>query len=166
MTAQIEEIILLDGKQQGFGGLKLPLEPVLKARKITHQGLMSCLWRGYVGYWALRDGCLFLERFEGGEDRDGRVLRLDDIFPGRALPIFAEWFTGEFTVFSGELLRYAHVGWASRFENERTLGFKEGRLLTDVTKRNTLESVKAEAEARREYLERLRAGRRQDETGG
>lgn len=52
----------------------------------------SC-YRGYVAYWALRDGKLFLADLEWyGE---AGTIGPDRLFPGRAMPILASWIDGE-----------------------------------------------------------------------
>lgn len=155
MTAQITERIVICGAELGFGGLDLPLGYVLAERKITLQPWHSANWRGYCGHWALREDFLWLDQIEGAHDLQGMPITLGDVFPNRDPPILAEWFSGNLLVRSGRLLRYAHVGFASRFEFERTLTFASGRLTADATKRNTLEELEAAARARRTKLRSL-----------
>jgi hypothetical protein len=88
-------------------------------------------WRGYVGTWEIieADGAerLYLVGIEAHKDYE-TILTLPDLFPGFD-KVFAHWFTGELRCPQGSLVEYVHMGYASTYEYELFLEFKQGVLV-------------------------------------
>jgi len=88
-------------------------------------------WRGYVGTWEIieAEGAerLYLVGIEAHKDYE-TILTLPDLFPGFD-KVFAHWFTGELRCPQGSLVEYVHMGYASTYEYELFLEFKQGVLV-------------------------------------
>ena len=69
----------------------------------------SANWKGYTAAWEITDGCLYLTEFKAS--RNGKVVEVSEILPGRKLPAFAGWFTGRLIVPIGE--KDAYGTWSS-----------------------------------------------------
>ncbi len=137
-----------------YSGLTLaladePLWPWLQSRK--HRKLYHFVrrstanWRGYHGYWELRDGKLYLTKLSGrlrvfkeNEWVDNTQDPLDELFPGHDGPVFASWFSGVLRCHVGNLLRYVHMGYSSVFEFDLFFQIKQGRQYMMWMKRNEL----------------------------
>lgn len=140
MTAQLGEILILDGEQIDMGFCPpLPDHPRVKKlsdrelavleqssqraatgseRRITRLGLIlhsTACWRRYLGTWELRDGHLYLVALEGRYALTGDG------------PLAADWFTGVLRVQQGEMLHYVHMGFGSVFERELHIRIERGR---------------------------------------
>jgi hypothetical protein len=151
MTAQVPEVIVLEGAPYSLKSL--PLEPYLEEMetrpdfKSLTNAWSTCLWRGYVGLWEIRDYKLFLIRlgscedelaypFESaaslrkqGEERTSIDLR--HIFPDREPPIFASWYSGRLRVPLGDQLLYVHMGWGSWHRGERIIHLRRGHVIRE-----------------------------------
>lgn len=126
MTAQIGERLRYKGKVYEMA--TEPLEAYLQTRHdiafIMHS---TACWRGYYGKWKISYGKLYLiglkAYLEGYEE-----VGLDYLFPNQK-EVFANWFTGEIRIPQGALLEYIHIGYASIYERNLFLVFKDGILL-------------------------------------
>lgn len=133
MTAQVREIVVINGKQHELESL--PLEPLLEALdprpdfSCWARTWSSCLWRGYVGYWQIMEGKLFLTRL-GTYDEDIDI-DLRHLFPEREPPIFASWYSGKLRVPMGDQLLYVHMGWQSWYERERIIHVRRGHVVKE-----------------------------------
>lgn len=126
MTAQIKEILLYKGNKVGMA--TEPLNPYLKNRKdINFESQSTGCWRGYLGFWELRDKNLFIVKLIVTKDKQ---VDLNYLFPGKK-EVFADWFSGEIRVPQGELLKYVHMGYQSIFEKDLILKFKKGVLIDE-----------------------------------
>lgn len=134
MTAQTPEILWLDGEKRAL--FADPIEAYFEelGTRPKFRAPHTACRRGYVGQWELKDNKLYLRRFSGTL-ADGKVVTLKSIFPKGPYPIFARWFTGTLTVPHGKLLEYIHLGYASTYEDELRLEFKQG-LLVRRSRRN------------------------------
>jgi hypothetical protein len=147
MTAQIPDIIFLDGK--AFALLGTPLEAYFKRIKWRR----SFRWtstdnlRGYVARWEVFGKRLFLTGLLGKSwiippdlrcklppdpDQLGtdvmRPLPLKHLFPDQALLVFAKWVTGRLVVPTGPREVYVHFGFASLYASYRTINVVQGRI--------------------------------------
>ncbi len=89
----------------------------------------SCLRRGYVGYWQIMEGKLFLTRL-GTYDEDVNI-DLRHLVPEHEPPIFASWYSGKLRVPMGDQLLYVHMGWQSWYERERIIHVRQGRVVKE-----------------------------------
>ncbi|MCL4768244.1 MAG: hypothetical protein KJZ80_18650 [Hyphomicrobiaceae bacterium] len=130
MTAQMPEIIVLDGTEHAL--TSLPLEPLLDSmdpRPDIGEWVdfgTTALWRGYVGHWEIAAGSLYLTRL--GTSEPDVDLDLDRLLPGRAPPVLASWFSGKLVVPQGDMLLYVHMGWGSCFARETILHVRHGHV--------------------------------------
>jgi hypothetical protein len=126
MTAQIGEILILDGKELTMA--TEPLEVYLNKMEERPEffAYMSALWRGYVGTWEIDNNKLFLLDIDGFV-YPGNKRGMDYLFPGQSR-VFANWFNGVIRVPQGKLLHYIHQGYGSIHENDILMFFEKGVL--------------------------------------
>ncbi|MGL4229209.1 MAG: energy transducer TonB [Tannerellaceae bacterium] len=89
----------------------------------------TACWRGYIGYWELRNDSLFLVEVRGKSTN----IDLSLIFKDRETDhgIFADWVDSPITSPYGRLLLNIHDGYKSIYEFEREFFFKQG-VLTEI----------------------------------
>jgi hypothetical protein len=130
MTAQIKETLIYKGRKHGMAAE--PLTRYLRKRydlQVKLNSLGTACWRGYMGEWEVKGDKLYLINLKinlSHETRKG----VETLFPGHK-EVFAEWFTGEIRVPTGDMLRYVHMGYASVFEKDLFLTFEEGILINE-----------------------------------
>jgi len=144
MTAQIQERLRLEGKL-----VKLCSEPLqayfeMMGMEPEFPRMSSACRRGYVGEWEIAEGQLYLI----GLELDGRLWHanmsdeeralwetlgnmantptLEQIFPWKSLPIFADWFSGDLRCGRGNIVNYVHGGYGSTYENELLICIEKG----------------------------------------
>jgi hypothetical protein len=129
MTAQVSEKLLYEGKSIFL--FSEPLSLYLMQNQIRFTSPHTANWRGYVGTWEIieAEGAerLYLVGIEAHKDYE-TILTLPDLFPGFD-KVFAHWFTGELRCPQGSLVEYVHMGYASTYEYELFLEFKQGVLV-------------------------------------
>jgi hypothetical protein len=142
MTAQASEELLYEGKN-----IRLCSEPLalyVKQNEIRFQAPNTACWRGYVGSWQIIEAesveRLYLVGIEAYKDYE-TILTLKDLFPGFD-KVFAHWFTGELRCPQGKLLNYVHGGYASTYEYDLMMEFKQGVLVHRYAKHNTYPKTK------------------------
>jgi hypothetical protein len=112
-TAQVADILMLDGEQRGL--LTNPLETVLHQRKlqmwISPGETLTSNSRGYIATWTLDKDRLYLNKVAGWICRDAKgsdceKAELEGLFPGKVSGgrVFAEWFTGQLRISDGEMV--------------------------------------------------------------
>ncbi|MDD4912220.1 MAG: hypothetical protein PHP57_07980 [Sideroxydans sp.] len=145
MTAQIPERFRHEGKL-----VKLCSEPLAayfeaNGMKPTFPWMRSNCWRGYIGEWEIADGQLYLVGLDvevgrrwhvnmSDEERGvwealgnmANTPTLEEIFPGKTLPIFADWFSGVLRCGQGDIVNYVHMGYGSNYDNELLISIEKG----------------------------------------
>ena len=140
MTAQISETLHYKGEVLNL--CSTPLGPFLETtrHKLEMAPASTALWRGYVGAWSIEDGRLYLMSITGHVDvpNEPEYVRvgLEDFFPDVTDGVFAHWFTGELRCSMGALLKYRHMGFLSRYEQDLFIRIKRGVVLEEHTKTN------------------------------
>ncbi len=129
MTAQMPEVLIMDGMSHAMHSLPLGRYFADSSRRPALRHPHTACWRGYVGTWEVANDKLYLVGFEGWA-ADGSKLTLGDIFPDRIGRVLASWFSGKVKIPSGELLQYNHLGFASAYEADIILKFRKGVLLS------------------------------------
>lgn len=123
MTAQIGESLLYKG--ENYYMTSLPLDDYLMTRNDVKLDMYNTAsYRGYFGNWEVRDNKLFLIKLDANVVGTNGV-ELDYIFPGQT-EVFANWFSGEVELQSGEMLEYVQQGFDSVFEKDIHLVFENG----------------------------------------
>ena len=85
----------------------------------------SACWRGYIGYWRLEEGQLWLERLVTCEGKP--LITAEELFPGQAEQgrVRASWFSGEICYGRGKVV----LVWDRNFfEEEWTATVEAGRV--------------------------------------
>jgi len=100
----------------------------------------TACWRGYIGYWEIKNDSLFLMEIQG----DSTTIDLTLIFNDREIKdkVFADWYDYSILNPYGNLLHYEHMGYASIYEFEREFMFKSG-ILTDIKHYDNSKSKKS-----------------------
>jgi hypothetical protein len=129
MTAQVKDKLFYKGTE--FSIATGPLGQYFSKSNLKPNFIFTgtANWRGYVGTWEIIDNKLFLIELNGYKAYQEKV-GLECIFPDQK-KVFADWFNGEIRIPHGKMLKYIHMGWASIFEKELFLDFKNGILINE-----------------------------------
>ena len=130
MTAQVCESIIYKGKKLEMA--TEPLKVILDSRpELKFYAEWTSCWRGYRGTWEITNERLYLIDLE----RDTSIIEdrqcIDEVFPNQNPPIFAEWFTGEIRLPTGEELLYVHMGYNSIYEKDILLQIENGNITSE-----------------------------------
>lgn len=130
MTAQATESLLF--KEEPLSMCSTPLDIYLIQRGIRFESTSTANWRGYKGYWEVKGSedtgyRLYLIKLTAHLEYPMKV-GLDYLFPEFPNGVFAHWFSGEVRCPRGKLLNYVHGGYASSYEEDLFIEFKEGIL--------------------------------------
>lgn len=154
MTAQVSERLIYGGKEIPL--FTNPLSLFLKANGISFQSPHTANWRGYVGTWEIfeHQGVerLYLVSLSAHKTYE-EILSLSDVFPGHD-KVLAHWFTGELRCPQGAQLEYRHMGYASVYEYDLLMNFKQGVLVNRHARHNEIPNKKDE----KDYPAFLRRG--------
>ena len=134
MTIQAGDILSYNGEKTTIA--TEPLKPYLKTRSdVSFIYKSTALVRGYIGTWKIRNTKLYLISLLGFVNNNEKV-DLNYLFPNK-IEVFAGWYSGDIRIPKGELLKKINLGYASVFEKDRILSFKEGILISETVKDNT-----------------------------
>ena len=131
MTAQAADRLHYRG--QSYYLLATPLEDYFTLGRpkpdlrVPHTGL----WRGYVASWLVEGDLLFLVGLEGCLT-DGQPATISTVFPAAAGSVLADWYSGSLRFASGQVTRYVHRGYGSRFEQEFILRVAGGVVIGEA----------------------------------
>jgi hypothetical protein len=136
MTAQVSERLIYGGKEIPL--FTNPLSLYLGQSEISFQSPHTANWRGYVGTWEIIESSgverLYLVGLSAHKTYE-EIVGVSDIFPGYD-KVFAHWFTGELRCPQGALLDYVHGGYASTYEYDLLMDFKQGVLVNKHARHN------------------------------
>ena len=134
MTVQAGDILSYNGEKTTIA--TEPLKSYLDTRSDVGFIFKSTgLVRGYIGTWEIQNNQLYLISLLGFVDNNKKV-DLSYLFPNKT-EFFADWFSGDIRIPEGELLKKINLGYASVFEKDRILSFKEGIIIGETVKDNT-----------------------------
>jgi len=138
MTAQVSEILIYEGKEIPL--FTNPLGLYLRNNQISFKSPHTANWRGYVGTWEILEHAgverLYLVALSAHKSHE-EIIGLSDVFPGFD-KVFAHWFSGELRCPQGALLNYVHGGYASTYEYDLLMEFKQGILVKKYARHNQL----------------------------
>jgi hypothetical protein len=105
MTAQMMEVIYIDGKRHYMASE--PMEQYLGKLENAPSFISSwtSCWRGYFGNWKIKDNKLYLTGLNGWiktPEENQKEIDLDYLFPNKK-KVFADWFSGEIRIPLGQL---------------------------------------------------------------
>jgi hypothetical protein len=135
-TAQIPERIVYEGTE-GFLFTN-PLESYFgkdNPRPEFTAPHTAC-WRGYVGTWEIKEGTLYLSDIKAwmrNEEGKADPVGFEKVFPGKAKPLKAEWFTGTLRIPQGKPIRYVHMGYQTVYEVDVFLTIEAGKIIDRQT---------------------------------
>ena len=134
MTIQAGDILSYNGEKKTIA--TEPLKSYLDTRSdVSFIYKSTALVRGYIGTWKIRNKKLYLISLLGFVNNNEKV-DLNYLFPNK-IEVFAGWYSGDIRIPEGELLKKINLGYASVFEKDRILSFKEGILISETVKDNT-----------------------------
>ena len=133
MTIQAADILSYNGKKTTIASE--PLKSYLDARSdVGFVYKTTALVRGYIGKWEIKNKKLYLISLVGFI-KNNKQVDLNYLFPNET-EVFADWYSGDIRIPEGELLKKINLGYASVFEKDRYLSFKEGVLISETVKKN------------------------------
>ena len=137
MTAQVSERLIYGGKEISL--FTNPLSLYLQNARVSFDSPHTANWRGYVGTWQILEhaGIQRLYLVDLVAYKGDQELGLRDIFPGFE-KVFAHWFTGQLRCPQGAQLEYHHMGYASIYEYDLLMDFKQGILAGTHARHNQL----------------------------
>lgn len=135
-TGQIADELLIGGKRELLHTLPLTTELEDKSRqqillKYSSGGRCTASWRGYSATWELQRNQLLLRNIHANPCDPAPVeIPLGEMFPDRATPIIATWFTGKLIVPQGKVKKRVHMGFESQFERYLIVDVQAGKVLS------------------------------------
>ncbi len=136
-TAQIPERIVYEGTE-GFlftepaGDVFHQGQPPPGIRRAPH-GLLAGLRRrvGNQGGHPVPHGHQGLD--EGRPGASAAPVAFEKVFPGKAKPLKAEWFTGTLRIPQGKPIQYVHMGYQTVYEVDVFLTIEAGKVIDRQT---------------------------------
>lgn len=143
-TAQFPDILIYNGTEYSL--MSNPLESYFTKNNPRPDKLFpfTCTanWRGYVATWKIDAGKLYLVKVAAGDcSSNPRELDVTSIF-GKKLPVEAAWFSGILRIPQGKLLSYMHMGYGSVYEKDLILTIRDGKVISEETKTNSIQDKK------------------------
>ena len=133
MTAQFQEHIVID--KESYGLCTEPLQTYLSLKKNPPKFDWNCTacYRGYIGFWAIKDNILYLTdiHIEDPKFKNWRMM-----FDNKKGDIKAEWYSGVLRVPKGEILEYVHGGYGSTYETDLFITIEEGIVIKEEEIKN------------------------------
>ena len=134
MTIQAGDILSYNGEKTTIA--TEPLKSYLDTRSdVGFIYKSTALVRGYIGTWEIKSKKLHLVSLVGFIENNEKV-DFNYLFLNKT-EVFASWYSGDIRIPEGELLKKINLGYASIFEKDRILTFKEGLLIGETVKDNT-----------------------------
>lgn len=141
-TGQECDIIYVGGQQWFLKGRPICYDSLLykslMERLPEHRAQSTANWDGFVGYWSVQDGALFLDSvtvYFIEENLKEKTVALPDTimqtvfakyYSGKR--IFASWVTANLNIGQGKMIYYEHIGFARYYETEMTLHVENGKI--------------------------------------
>ncbi|MFI1742858.1 hypothetical protein [Thalassobellus sediminis] len=129
-TGQVPDYLVYKGDTLAIfsNPLEKYFEKTGKRELIDFVGCVStACWRGYKAIWELKEDKLYLIQVTSCHNSCGLEIKNADLkkmFGNET--VFANWFTGKIIVPQGERVQYIHMGYASIYEKELHISFKDG----------------------------------------
>ena len=152
MTAQFPEKLVYNSQLVGM--CATPLDDYWALINWQPDFLANCtgLWRGYVGGWLIEEQRIYLYEITNAKLFNGDEVTLETLFPDNDGKVFAHWFSGIIRIPRGELMKYFHGGFASVYERDEYLEFKEGAFIDRWVVENMLHDAADRSSTRRHRL--------------
>lgn len=147
-TAQDGEYITWKGERYEMLACPLAYNSVLDSlffERYQPHSRTTADWRGYTGYWSIKDDELYLDSISYNSKGCGIQTLVPD-----TMDLFsayhtdkgtkATWFNGELNVVSGRCVRYVHFGFDRNYEHEDVLQLTNGKITDTAHYENFLVS--------------------------
>lgn len=155
-TGQIPDYLIYKGDTVAIfsNPLEQYFERTGKSELIDFVGCGStACWRGYKAFWELKNDSLFLRQITSCHNDCGLEIKnanLNKMFGTN--DVFANWFTGLLLIPQGKRIQYIHMGYASIYERELHISFKNGIQTNERTVSNKKIANKIELENRQSQI--------------
>lgn len=136
-TGQIEERLFWAGKTYKMLRIVLhkDMYEYLK-NKYNIVGSSTALWRGYVGYWSIKDGKLCIDSLRISMKQDNVwkqktiYAKNEPVFKDYVKDgeVFATWFSGKIVVASGRRIWSENIGFSCDYEYETICEIASGKV--------------------------------------
>lgn len=145
-TAQQYECIFIDGKMYGLCTCPLEYNKELKDELVKQYPLKwenTALWRGYVGYWSIKENKLYLDSLQCNIKDIGHktiIPKDEKVFESYLTDkgVCASWFSEELRIVEGHKVKRVHEGFMNIYEHETFLTIEKGVLKNKRTENNSL----------------------------
>jgi hypothetical protein len=133
-TAQLPDYLKYKGKT--YRMYTNPLDSYFSKENPPPKGfgrmVSTACWRGYVAFWMIENGYLYLEKILDG-DNYGPKIPPTKLFKDTKGPVKATWYSGTITIPQGKRTKYVHMGYQSKYEKELKLRIEKGKLIKEWT---------------------------------
>lgn len=145
MTAQFAEVLHYKGEQLQLRTHPLSVYFGQMGISPEFQDKSTACWRRYVGHWEILMDRLYLVGISATYS-DGREVTIESLFPGFEDRVFAHWYSGILTIPQGEMTKYVHMGYLSRYERELLIAIENGIVVDTHMRVNNEDSDKEEGD--------------------
>jgi hypothetical protein len=115
-------------------------------------GSTAC-WRGYKAIWEIKNDSLFLRQITSCHKDCGLEIKNADLKKMFGTDnVFANWFNGKIVIPQGKQVKYIHMGYASIYERELHITFKDGLQTKERSVSNEKLADKIELEKRQRQI--------------
>lgn len=129
-TGQIPDYLIYKGDTIAIfsNPLEKYFEKIGKRELIDFVGCGStACWRGYKAIWELKNNSLYLVEVTSCHNRCGLEIKNADLKKMFGTEtVLADWFSEKIIVPQGKRVQYIHMGYASIYEKELHISFKNG----------------------------------------
>ena len=153
MSAQSGEIMRYENRMYSMASH--PLGSYLRKEDISFVKYSSACIRGYEGTWEIKNHKLFLIDLMANVGY--KKVGIEYLFQGQT-EVFAEWFTGEIRMPTGEELESVHLGYASTYEYDLFFDIVNGELtnIREVDNREAFFKRQNEAHRKKTFWEKVK----------
>jgi hypothetical protein len=137
MTAQIPELIIIDGETHLLCEEPIEYYFQLINKRPSFKWPSTSLWRGYRGTWLIKNKQLYLTNLETYFDEgDNKFFNWRILFQNCSGDIKASWYSGTLRVPQGKILKGVNIGFQNIYEKDLFLTIKNGDVISSEIKIN------------------------------
>ncbi|MES2617017.1 MAG: hypothetical protein V4613_04010 [Bacteroidota bacterium] len=139
-TGQLPDLLIYNKQTYSINGAPLENYLAQKGNKSIPGLSGGCsstdCWKGYVATWELKNDSLFLRHispcnYDCGHTSPGDLKKMFGTDT-----VFASWFTGDITIFTGNQLKRPYISYSPITENTQIFDFVNGKVTTTKLKSN------------------------------
>jgi len=129
-------IITIKGQEFRLYGKPLDQYWEVKGNKPAFSFSSNPLDTGYFAHWIIEDDKLFLLEFVGEIMFSLEPVSFESQFPGKALPLHADWYSGTLQVQTGKQISHSHH-FGAALQYKFSIEFKAGAQV-NITMHDTI----------------------------